>query len=361
MTVPPRHHDTHEPPAGAAMPSLLDSDTNERDDPRLRMLANLPAGGQAQWHALLSRRTEPRRKARLAWATGVMVVGAVAVVLVARSTDLLDRQPAGAATIERLTVQDTVAGVMANAPRSSSASLPALVTDPAPLLIDRPATDPWQALAGLPPASTQPGSVSVSEQRGALSERETARIETSPDPVLALARSEPVPATTQRATQGNAGPPQVSLTPSGGGLGAARPWGRSQGKAEGKAAVKAKAQAQGKPPARQQGKSPTRTQSKVAAKTPPGAQAKAGGKAKPGPHATTRLAAKRPASGPAAVSARRGTTAPAAPRNDPDVDLIAALIGHMDDTHRPARSTGAPVGRADASAPRQAAETNRSR
>jgi len=28
--------------------------------------------------------------------------------------------------------------------------------------------------------------------------------------------------------QGNAGPPQVSLTPAGGGLGAARPWGRSQ-------------------------------------------------------------------------------------------------------------------------------------
>ncbi|OYV01329.1 MAG: hypothetical protein CFE45_05325 [Burkholderiales bacterium PBB5] len=29
-------------------------------------------------------------------------------------------------------------------------------------------------------------------------------------------------------SQGNAGPPQVSLTPAGGGLGAARPWGRSQ-------------------------------------------------------------------------------------------------------------------------------------
>jgi hypothetical protein len=34
--------------------------------------------------------------------------------------------------------------------------------------------------------------------------------------------------TTERS-QGNAGPPQVSLTPAGGGLGAARPWGRSEG------------------------------------------------------------------------------------------------------------------------------------
>ncbi len=32
-------------------------------------------------------------------------------------------------------------------------------------------------------------------------------------------------------SQGNAGPSQVSLTPTGGGLGAARPWGRSQGNA----------------------------------------------------------------------------------------------------------------------------------
>jgi hypothetical protein len=29
-------------------------------------------------------------------------------------------------------------------------------------------------------------------------------------------------------SQGNAGPPQVSLTPAGGGLGTAQPWGRSE-------------------------------------------------------------------------------------------------------------------------------------
>ncbi len=33
--------------------------------------------------------------------------------------------------------------------------------------------------------------------------------------------------TRKLASQGNAGPPQVSLSPAGGGLGAARPWGRS--------------------------------------------------------------------------------------------------------------------------------------
>jgi general stress protein 26 len=32
----------------------------------------------------------------------------------------------------------------------------------------------------------------------------------------------------QRTSQGNAGPPQVFLTPTGGGLGAARPWGRTE-------------------------------------------------------------------------------------------------------------------------------------
>jgi hypothetical protein len=44
-------------------------------------------------------------------------------------------------------------------------------------------------------------------------------------PASASAEASP---SSPESSQGNAGPPQVSLTPTGGGLGAARPWGRSE-------------------------------------------------------------------------------------------------------------------------------------
>lgn len=320
MTVQPRHHDTHAPDAGTAMPSLLDTGPGERNDPSLRMLASLPAGGQADWSALLSRRSATSRRTRVAWGAGVVMVGAVAVALVASGRVTLDRNPAqpatsplAAGTASALTATDTH--------KSPATDLPSQVASAAPLLNDRPATDPWQALTGLPTQATVPMAPLMTEQRGTVTE--SARIETAADPVAVLIRTEPV------AVKSAAQAP-TRRTP-------AAPAAASRSAAKSHAAARPDPRA-----ATSKSKSPPKSKPKA---TPGG---------------TGKLAAKRPVS----PAARPGGKPTAPARNDPDVDLIAALIGHMDTTERAPRHTGAAGGRTDATPPRapaKAAESTRSR
>lgn len=320
MTVQPRHHDTHAPDAGTAMPSLLDPSPAESHDPSLRMLASLPAGGQAEWSALLARRSASSRRTRVAWAAGVVMVGAVAVALVSSGRVTLDRSPAGssASPLDTRTASPLAA---AGANKSPDADLPSQVASAAPVPNDRPATDPWQALTGLHTPAAGPMAPLVTEQRGALTE--SARIETAADPIAALTRTEPV--VTRSTAQAPAGRTPVA------------PAAASRSAAKSHAAARPDQR-----PATSKSKSPPKSKPKT---TPGG---------------TSKLASKRPVS-PAAKPGGK-PTAPA--RTDPDVDLIAALIGHMDTTERAPRHTGAASGRTDTTPPRapaKAGESTRSR
>jgi hypothetical protein len=60
-------------------------------------------------------------------------------------------------------------------------------------------------------------------------ERAAAPADAAPSPPAVAVAAPPAAGTDDPRSQGNAGPPQVSLTPSGGGLGAAQSWGRSEG------------------------------------------------------------------------------------------------------------------------------------